>query len=122
MKLSARQIALFGRVRIILNNTEQKTNQNLAPYATLLGLYKAGWWVTERFGTLITIVKEKTWKKDGFACIQRRIRTDINLDSLDEEIKKIADKKYEKYKQRLMEKQRITRIRVKPDEICMPPL
>lgn len=113
MALSAKQIALFGQVRVDLANLEQKPNQKLTPYTTLLEIYNAGWWVTDRFGTLITIVRPRAYAKDGFACVQRRIRTSINLDSLDEEIKKIADRKYEKYKEKLTEKQKITRIREK---------
>lgn len=122
MALSARQIALFGQVRVDISNIEQQPNKKLTPYTTLLELYNAGWWVTERFGTLITIVKEKAWEKDGFACLQRRIITSINYDSLDEEIKKIADRKYEKYKERLIEKQRYKKLRVKLNEDNMSTL
>lgn len=117
MKLSARQIALFDQVRVDMAGINA-----LPTYTTLFKLYEEGWWVTERFGTLVTIVKPRKWNKDGFACLQRRIITSINLDSLDEETKKIADRKFEKYKQWLLEKRRYTRIRVKPDEINMPTL
>lgn len=112
MALSARQIALFGQVRIDIANIEQIPNKHLTPYITLLELYNAGWWATERFGTLVTIVKPRAYSKDGFACLQRRIQTSINLNSLDEEIKKIADRKYEYYKERLTEKQKKTKLRV----------
>ena len=102
MKLSAKQIALFGQVRVDLNAVDSK----ISLYTTLLELYKSGWWVTERFGTIITLVKQRHAIKDGFSCLNRRIKTTINLDSLDIETKQIADRQYEKYKNYLEEKRR----------------
>ena len=68
MKLSAKQIALFGQVRVDLNQIDSK----IAQYTTLYELYQAGWWVTERFGTIITIVRPRHQLKDGFSCIIKR--------------------------------------------------
>lgn len=102
MALSAKQIALFGRVRVNM----LPVDSNLVSYVTLFDLYKNGWWATERFGTLITLVKPRTHLKDGFSCVVKRIVTDVNLDALDEEIKVIADRKYEKYKLYLESKRR----------------
>lgn len=73
----------------------------LFKYVSLLDLYKQGWWVTERFGSTLTLVKPRAYKKDGFACRVRRFTTDVSFDTLDEQIKIIADKKYECYKKYL---------------------
>lgn len=107
MALSAKQIAIFGQVRVNI----MAFNCTIASYATLLDLYRDGWWVTERFGTLITLVKPRSHDKDGFACVVKRIQTSINLDSLDEQIKLFADKQYEKYRYRLEEDR--TKLRLK---------
>lgn len=113
MKLSAKQIALFGQVTVELRHIESKISDRI----TLLELYKQGWWATMITGTLITLVRPKEYAKDGFACVVRRIYTDVNLDSLDREIKLIADYQYEKYKHKLLEKQVYNRIkRVKLDD------
>lgn len=107
MKLSAKQIALFGQVRVDLNAVDCK----MSLYTTLLELYKNGWWVTERFGTIITLVRPRYAVKDGFSCLNRRIKTTINLDSLDIETKQIADKQYEKYRKYLEENRRKLRLK-----------
>ena len=107
MDLSAKQIALFGQVRVNM----MAVDSNLVSYTTLLEIYRAGWWATERFGTLITIVKPRSRDKDGFSCLVKRIVTDVNLDSLDEQIKLIADRKYERYKYRLEENRRKLRLK-----------
>lgn len=107
MKLSAKQIALFGQVRVDLNAVDCK----ISLYTTLLELYKNGWWVTERFGTIITLVRPRHAVKDGFSCLNRRIKTTINLDSLDIETKQIADKQYEKYRKYLEENRRKLRLK-----------
>lgn len=101
MELSAKQIALFGQVRVNILSIDS----NLVSYVTLLELYKQGWWVTERFGTNIMIVKPRAKSKDGFSCLIKRIvpNPDVNLYALDAEIKIIADRQYEKYKHRLDE-------------------
>lgn len=100
MNLSYKHIAIFGQVKVDVNSLDA----NLASYVTLLDLYKDGWWVTDRFGTIITIVKPKRNLKDGFGCVCRRISTSINLDTLDLLTKQIADVKYEEYKQFLQSK------------------
>ena len=102
MKLSAKQIALFGQVRVNITPLDSK----IVYYTTLFNLYESGWWVTERYGTIITLVKPKTWFKDGFACITRRIVTDVNLESLDAETKIIADRQYAYYKNKLEPKKK----------------
>lgn len=107
MALSVTQIALFGQVRVNV----LPVDSNLVSYVTLLDLYKNGWWATERFGTLIALVKPRAYEKDGFSCLIKRIVTDVNLDALDREIKIIADAKYEKYKSRLDENRRKCRLK-----------
>lgn len=101
MNLTAKQIALFGQVRVNVLSI----GSNLVSYTTLLELYKSGWWITERFGTNIMIVRQRAKYKDGFSCLIKRIAPgpDVNLDALDEQIKIIADRQYEKYKYRLDE-------------------
>jgi hypothetical protein len=101
MNLTAKQIALFGQVRVNVLSI----GSNLVSYTTLLELYKSGWWITERFGTNIMIVRQRAKYKDGFSCLIKRIvpDPDVNLDALDEQIKIIADRQYEKYKYRLDE-------------------
>lgn len=101
MKLTLKQIAIFGQVKVNLKSVDS----NSIICSTLLDLYKAGWWVTDRFGTIITIVKPKQYTKDGFACVCRRIYTDVNLDTLDVLTKQIADVQYEQYKNMLKSKQ-----------------
>lgn len=100
MKLTLKQIAIFGQVKVNIKSLDS----NAIIYATLLDLYKAGWWVTDRFGTIITIVKPKMKAKDGFCCICRRISTTVNLDTLDLLTKQIADAQYEQYKNTLKSK------------------
>ena len=97
MKLSLKHIAIFGRVKVNLQTVDCKAIKCI----TLLDLYNAGWWVTDRFGTIITLVKPKADLKDGFCCVCRRIYTDVNLDTLDLLAKQIADAQYENYKKYL---------------------
>lgn len=100
MNLSYKHIAIFGQVKVDVNSLDA----NLASYVTLLDLYKDGWWVTDRFGTIVTLVKPKKQLKDGFCCVCRRISTNVNLNTFDLITKKIADVKYEQYKQFLQSK------------------
>lgn len=97
MKLSLKHIAVFGQVNVDLMPLDCK----LKKFTTLLDLYKAGWWVTERFGTIVTLVKQRSHRKDGFACRCRRISTQVDLNTLDALSKEIADAKYEIYKKYL---------------------
>lgn len=100
MNLSFKQIAIFGQVKVDVNALDCA----LTNYRTLLELYQDGWWVTDRFGTIITLVKPKAKLKDGFCCVCRRIITSVNLDTLDLLTQQIADVKYEQYKQFLQSK------------------
>ena len=100
MKLSLRHIAIFGQVKVNLNSVDSTINN----YVTLLDLYKDGWWVTERFGSIITIVKPRENIKHGFKCLNKRICTTINLDTLDLLTKPISEAQYEKYKYFLEQK------------------
>lgn len=102
MKLTLKHIAIFGQVRVNLNAIDS----NLVNYTTLLDLYKNGWWVTERVGTVITIVKPRNNEKDGFCCVCKRIDTSVSLDTLDLLTKPIAEQQYLKYKQYLQSKKR----------------
>lgn len=94
MKLSLKQIAVFGQVKVNVKSVDA----NSAFFVTLLDLYKSGWWVTDRFGTIITLVKPKAKLEQGFCCVCRRISTDVNLDMLDSLTQQIADLQYENYK------------------------
>lgn len=94
MRLTPKQMAIFGQVKVNILSLDS----NYAKYITLLELYKNGWWVTHRFGSIITLVKPRSKIQSGFCCICKKINTPINLDSLDEQTKLIADIKYEKYK------------------------
>lgn len=100
MNLSFKQIAIFGQVKVDVNALDCA----LTNYTSLLELYKDGWWVTDRFGTIVTLVKPRKQLKDGFCCVCRRISTNVNLDTLDILTKQIADVKYEQYKQFLQSK------------------
>lgn len=112
MKLTLKHIAIFGQVRVNLNGVDS----NLYNYTTLLALYKDGWWVTDRFGTILTLVKPRHDLKDGFCCICRRIVTDVNLDTLDLLTKPIAEAKYEQYKQFLQSKKYRDKIKKSKEE------
>lgn len=107
MKLSYKQIAVFGQVKVDINPIDCK----LAKYTTLLELYKQGWWVTDRTGAIITIVKPKNMLKFGFCCLCKRISTEVNLDMLDSLTKPIADAQYEKYKEILQSKVSINNLK-----------
>lgn len=100
MNLSFKHIAIFGQVKVDVNALDCA----LTNYTSLLELYKDGWWVTDRFGTIVTLVKPRAHLKDGFCCVCRRISTTVNLDTLDLLTKQIADVKYEQYKQYLQSK------------------
>lgn len=100
MNLSFKQIAFFGQVKVDVNALDCA----LTNYTTLLELYKDDWWVTDRFGTIVTLVKPRAHLKDGFCCVCRRISTNVNLDTLDLLTKQIADVKYDQYKQFLQSK------------------
>lgn len=100
MNLSLKHIAIFGQVKVDVNALDCV----LTNYTSLLELYKEGWWVTDRFGTIVTLVKPRQHLKDGFCCVCRRISTNVNLDTLDLLTKQIADVKYEQYKQFLQSK------------------
>ena len=100
MDLSFKHIAIFGQVKVDVNALDCA----LTNYRTLLELYQDGWWVTDRYGTIVTLVKPRAHLKDGFCCVCRRISTNVNLDTLDFLTKQIADVKYEQYKQFLQSK------------------
>lgn len=100
MNLSFKHIAIFGQVKVDVNALDCA----LTNYTSLLELYKDGWWVTDRFGTIVTLVKPRAHLKDGFCCVCRRISTNVNLDTLDLLTKQIADANYEQYKQFLQSK------------------
>ena len=102
MQLSFKQIAIFGQVKVNLMPKDSK----FVRYMTLLDAYKLGWWATERFGTIIFLVRPCIAEKDGFKCVAKRIVTDVDLDILDEQIKIIADKKFEHYKHRLTKRKK----------------
>lgn len=107
MMLSLKQIAIFGQVFVnvnALNSTQQQ-------YITLLELYRKGWWVTERVGTVITLVKPRKRIKDGFCCVCKRISTGVNLSTLDLLTQKIADAKYEEYKKILQPKTKYDKVK-----------
>lgn len=80
-----------------LNGTFYKT-------ATLLELYKDGWFVTERFGSVICICKEK--RSDGFINRFRHFKTDVNLDTFDTLWRPLADQQFEKHKKYLLDNER----------------
>jgi len=113
MNLSFKHIAIFGQVKVDINALDC----NLSNYITLLDLYKNGWWATDRFGTIVTLVKPRSNLKDGFCCVCRRISTNVNLDTLDMLTKQIADVKYEQYKQYLQSKKYRDKIK-KSKEQC----
>lgn len=100
MKLSYKQMAVFGQVRVDV----RPLDSTIKEYVTLLDLYRRGFWVTQRFGTIITIVKPRAYIKDGFSCVCRRINTTINLDTLDALTEEIAKKQYQLYKDYLNSK------------------
>ena len=113
MNLSYKYIAIFGQVKVDVNALDC----NMPNYVTLLDLYKNGWWVTDRFGTIVTLVKPRSNLKDGFCCVCRRISTNINLDTLDILTKQNADGKYEQYKQYMQSKKYRDKIK-KSKEQC----
>ena len=113
MLLSQKQIALFGQVKVIVFS---QSGSRFVKYRTLLEIYKAGWWATERFGTIITLVKKRKYAKDGFSCVCKRIVTDVNLDALDVQIHLIADRQYEKYKRYLQSKTKYNKWGVNEDD------
>ena len=94
MNLSLKQVAIFGQVKVDM----LPPGSSLTKYITLLELYQDGWWVTDRFGSIITIVKPRNPLKYGFKCLCRQISTTINLDTLDLLTKPIAEAKYNRYK------------------------
>lgn len=100
MKLSLKHVAIFGRITVDiqdLTGTFYKT-------ATLLELYKDGWFVTERFGSVICICKKKA--KDGFISRCRHFKTDVNVDTFDLLWKPLAEQQFEKYKKYLLYNER----------------
>ncbi len=107
MKLSLKHIAVFGQVRVNINPLDA----SVIKYISLLELYKNGWWVTDRTGTIITLVKPRCHLKDGFCCVCRRISTNINLDTLDLLTKPLAEEKYEQYKYLLQSKKNREKIK-----------
>lgn len=91
MKLSYKHMAIFGRVTVDIQNLDGHFYKT----ATLLELYKDGWFVTERFGSIISICKGNA--RDGFSNRFRLFRTDVNLDTFDLLWKPLADQQFEKY-------------------------
>ena len=100
MKLSFKQIAVFGQAKVDIRPLDSALHK----YVTLLDLYRKGFWVTQRFGTIVTVVKPRAQIKDGFACACRRIETEINLEILDTLTEEIAEKQYQRYKDYLQSK------------------
>ena len=111
MNLSFKHIAIFGQVKVDVNALDC----TLTNYRTLLELYQDGWWVTDRFGTIVTLVKPRYNLKDGFCCVCRRISTNVNLETLDLLTKQIADARYEQYKQFLQSKKYSDKIKKSKD-------
>lgn len=116
--LSQKAIAVFGQVKVQITNTTLSNCQ----YVDLFSLYKNGWWITERFGTLIYLVKKKTYEKDGFCLIVKRIKTDVNLDTFDLLWQQIAERKQKQYQHILEHKNKYKKPRVNIYEDSMPTL
>lgn len=102
MKLSLKHIAIFGRITVDI----QDINGTFYKTATLLELYKDGWFVTERFGSVICICKKKA--SDGFVSRCRHFKTDINLNTFDLLWQPLAEQNFEKYKKFLLNNTRKT--------------
>lgn len=117
MRLTPKQIALFGQVRVNILPLDSAC----AKYVTLLELYKNGWWVTYRFGSVITLVKPRSKIQCGFCCMCKKIDTTINLTSLDIETNIIADIKYEKYQKFLNKpnKKNIHKVNINENDLSM---
>lgn len=96
MKLTLKHVAIFGRIIV----DTQGLNGSFYKTATLLELYKDGWFVTERFGTVICMCKKKV--KDGFMSRCRHFKTDVNINTFDLLWKELAEQQFEKYKKYLL--------------------
>lgn len=94
MKLSFKQMAVLGQVKVNIRPIDCA----LKDYVSLLDLYKQGYWITQRFGTIIILVKPRANLKDGFSCTCKRIETTVSFETLDECIEQINDRQYRKYK------------------------
>lgn len=100
MNLTLKHVAIFGRIQVDL----QRLNGNMFKTIDLLTLYKEGWFVTERFGTVICMCKKKA--KDGFICRCRHFKTDVKIDTFDLLWKPLAEQQFEKYKKYLLNNER----------------
>lgn len=68
---------------------------------TLDQVYKAGWWITEIFGSIAVLVRPKKLAKDGFRLCEKYIYSKIPK-TVQKEIQAIADQKWQHYKKRLL--------------------
>lgn len=108
MNLSAKQIAVFGQVKVDV----RPIGSPFPKLVSLLEFYNRGYWVTSRFGSTITLVKRRKYSKDGFCCIYKKIQTDINLNTLDALIEPIARQQYLRYKDYLESKKPLQKSKI----------
>ena len=98
MKLSLKQIAVFGRTIVDLQNS----NGAFYKTDTLLNLYKDGWFITERFGSVLSLCKTKANGEFMNRMRLFKLYPDITFESFDALWQPLAEQIWEKYKNCLL--------------------
>ena len=98
MKLSLKHVAVFSRIIVDIQDLDGHFYQT----ADLLTLYRNGWFVTERFGSILSLCKGKS--NNEFANRFRRFKLlpDVSLEAFDTLWKQLAEEQFEKNKKFLL--------------------
>lgn len=107
MGLTLKHAAIFGRVIVDIQDNSDNTFYKTQD---LYSMYKDGWWVTERFGTRLCMVKKRS--NGEFMNRFYPFKTEINIDTLDLLWQQIRDEKQKQYEKYLLGKQK----KVKPND------
>lgn len=95
-----KQIAVFGRITVDMQN-----NINSGGFyktETLLNLYKEGWFVTERFGSILSLCKPKANGEFINRMKLFKLYPEMTFESFDALWKPLAEQKWEKHKNCLL--------------------
>ena len=95
MGLTLKHAAIFGRIHVDIQDYSDCSFYKTKDVYTM---YKEGWWVTERFGNRLCMVRKRT--NGQFMNRFYPFKTDVNLDTLDllwEQIKTEKEKQYHNY-------------------------
>lgn len=98
MKLTLKHVAIFGRIIV----DTQDLNGSFYKTATLLELYKDGWFITERFGSVLSLCKPKANGEFMNRMRLFKLYPDMTFESFDALWQPLAEQIWNKHKNCLL--------------------